>query len=179
MSLYTFLRKTKPPLAFSFTVWLPPTGSRRACTETVYSVERETGLEPATACLEGRLSHYRRSLDMNWPYSRFRRFVSYVNGPDKRCRARFFRLRQNMSRSDEGRISRAQSALEQVYQHFCDNTREAGVYSFITTRMVVDRRITWFSVTLTIWMTHERRDLSFLRIFFSLSNNIFRCIADV
>ena len=34
------------PLAFSFTVWLPPTGSRRACTETVYSVERETGLEP-------------------------------------------------------------------------------------------------------------------------------------
>ena len=56
MSLYAFLRKTKPPLAFSFTVWLPPTGSRRACTETVYSVERETGLEPATACLEGRNS---------------------------------------------------------------------------------------------------------------------------
>ena len=46
MSLYAFLRKTKPSLAFSFTVWLPPTGSRRACTETVYSVERETGLEP-------------------------------------------------------------------------------------------------------------------------------------
>src|SRR6266571_5665369 len=56
MSLYAFLRKTKPPLAFSFTVWLPPTGSRSACTETVYSVERETGLEPATACLEGRNS---------------------------------------------------------------------------------------------------------------------------
>ena len=55
MSLYAFLRKTKPPLAFSFTVWLPPTGSRRACTETVYSVERETGLEPATACLDRRL----------------------------------------------------------------------------------------------------------------------------
>ncbi len=56
MSLYAFLRKTKPPLAFSFTVWLPPTGSRSACTETVYNVERETGLEPATACLEGRNS---------------------------------------------------------------------------------------------------------------------------
>ena len=46
MSLYAFLHITKPSLAFSFTVWLPPTGSRRACTETVYSVERETGLEP-------------------------------------------------------------------------------------------------------------------------------------
>src|SRR2546426_4056335 len=56
MSLYAFLHITKPSLAFSFTVWLPPTGSRRACTETVYSVERETGLEPATACLEGRNS---------------------------------------------------------------------------------------------------------------------------
>src|SRR5881628_3636413 len=56
MSLYAFLHITKPSLAFSFTVWLPPTGSRRAYTETVYSVERETGLEPATACLEGRNS---------------------------------------------------------------------------------------------------------------------------
>src|SRR6266571_2591081 len=56
MSLYAFLHKTKPPLAFSFTVWLPPTGSRSACTETVYTWERETGLEPATACLEGRNS---------------------------------------------------------------------------------------------------------------------------
>jgi hypothetical protein len=46
MSQYAFLHTTKPSLAFSFTVWLPPTGSRRACTETVYNVERETGLEP-------------------------------------------------------------------------------------------------------------------------------------
>ena len=29
---------------------------QKACTETVYTVERETGLEPATACLEGRNS---------------------------------------------------------------------------------------------------------------------------
>src|SRR2546426_3014946 len=56
MSLYAFLHITKPSLAFSFTVWLPPTGSRRACTETVHVLERETGLEPATACLEGRNS---------------------------------------------------------------------------------------------------------------------------
>src|SRR6266702_1375764 len=27
MSLYAFLHTTKPSLAFSFTVWLPPTGS--------------------------------------------------------------------------------------------------------------------------------------------------------
>ncbi len=30
--------------------------SRPACRETMYKVERETGLEPATACLEGRNS---------------------------------------------------------------------------------------------------------------------------
>src|SRR6266705_4466114 len=71
MSLYAFLHTTKPSLAFSFTVWLPPTGSRRACTETVYTFERETGLEPATACLEGRLSHNRRSIGLHRPYSRF------------------------------------------------------------------------------------------------------------
>jgi len=34
-------------------------------------VERETGLEPATACLEGRLSQDRRSPDLHRPYSRF------------------------------------------------------------------------------------------------------------
>ena len=31
-----------------------------------------------------------------------------------------------MLRPDEGRISRAQSALEQAYQNFCANSREAG-----------------------------------------------------
>jgi len=34
-------------------------------------LERETGLEPATACLEGRLSHNRRSIGLHRPYSRF------------------------------------------------------------------------------------------------------------
>jgi hypothetical protein len=33
-----------------------PTGVKSACKETVYNEERETGLEPATACLEGRNS---------------------------------------------------------------------------------------------------------------------------
>jgi len=33
--------------------------------------ERETGLEPATACLEGRRSRSRRSLGPHRPYSRF------------------------------------------------------------------------------------------------------------
>jgi hypothetical protein len=41
---------------------------QKACTETVYTVERETGLEPATACLEGRCSQYRRLLDTNSHY---------------------------------------------------------------------------------------------------------------
>jgi hypothetical protein len=34
-------------------------------------VERETGLEPATAFLEGRQLQYRRSLAIHRPYSRF------------------------------------------------------------------------------------------------------------
>src|SRR5438477_8903480 len=43
-------------LAYLFTAWLFPTGVRSACKETMYYEERETGLEPATACLEGRNS---------------------------------------------------------------------------------------------------------------------------
>ncbi len=35
-----------------------------------------------------------------------------------------------MSRNDEGRISRAQSAREQLYQNFCTNAREAGGLPF-------------------------------------------------
>jgi hypothetical protein len=42
--------------AYLFTAWLFPTGVKSACKETVYRKERETGLEPATACLEGRNS---------------------------------------------------------------------------------------------------------------------------
>jgi hypothetical protein len=38
----------------------------------------------------------------------------------------FWRFWQKMSRNLEGRISRAQSALEQAYQNFCVNSREAG-----------------------------------------------------
>ncbi len=38
----------------------------------------------------------------------------------------FCGLRQKMSRNDEGRISRPQGALEQLYQTFRANTREAG-----------------------------------------------------
>ena len=34
--------------------------------ETKGKEERETGLEPATACLEGRVSRNRRSFAMNW-----------------------------------------------------------------------------------------------------------------
>src|SRR5207302_8832980 len=44
----------------------------------------------------------------------------------KRCHMYFCLLWQKMSRNFEGRISRAQSALEQLYQNFCANSREAG-----------------------------------------------------
>ena len=37
----------------------------------MYMMERETGLEPATACLEGRQSRSRRSPGLHRPYSRF------------------------------------------------------------------------------------------------------------
>src|SRR5260370_306897 len=45
----------------------------------------------------------------------------------------FLRLRQKMSRKNEGRISPPRSALEQVYQAFCAKTREAGGLPLITT----------------------------------------------
>src|SRR6266700_5312981 len=54
------------PLACLFTAWLFPTGVKSACKETMYFEERETGLEPATACLEGRVSQDRRSPGMKW-----------------------------------------------------------------------------------------------------------------
>src|SRR2546421_11300940 len=44
----------------------------------------------------------------------------------KRCHVQIWCLRQKVSPKNEGRISRAQSALEQVYQNFCANSREAG-----------------------------------------------------
>ena len=57
MSLRAFLPKTKPPLALSLSPFgCYATGARSSCKETVHRLERETGLEPATACLEGRNS---------------------------------------------------------------------------------------------------------------------------
>jgi hypothetical protein len=55
----------------------------------------------------------------------------------KRCHMHFCLLRQKMSRNDEGRISRAQSALEQLYQNFCANTREAGGLLLHHTRLIL------------------------------------------
>ena len=66
MSLHTFLQNIKPSPAFLLAAWLFSTGVRSTCTETVYTWERETGLEPATACLEGRVSQDRRSPGMKW-----------------------------------------------------------------------------------------------------------------
>ena len=68
MSLRAFFPKAKPPLAFPLAGWLFSTGARSACKETVHVLERETGLEPATACLEGRVSRYRRPFAMKWLY---------------------------------------------------------------------------------------------------------------
>ena len=53
-------------LASSITAWLSPDGLRRACRETVRSRERETGLEPATACLGSRISQECRPLVIRW-----------------------------------------------------------------------------------------------------------------
>src|SRR5260370_23419800 len=49
----------------------------------------------------------------------------------KRCHVQIWCLRQKMLGTDEGRIFRAQSALEQLYQTFCTNTREAGGLPYI------------------------------------------------
>src|SRR6266487_5694749 len=54
------------PLACLFTARLVPTGVKSASRETMYYLERETGLEPATACLEGRWSQNHRPLPVKW-----------------------------------------------------------------------------------------------------------------
>jgi hypothetical protein len=59
--------------------------------------------------------------------------LAYVSVSDKRCHVQIWCLRQKMLRTDEGRISRAQSALEQLYQNFGANSREAGGLPLITT----------------------------------------------
>jgi hypothetical protein len=48
----------------------------------------------------------------------------------KRCHAQIWYLRQKVSRPDEGRISRTQSALEQDYQNLCISSSEAGGLPF-------------------------------------------------
>jgi hypothetical protein len=55
-------------LAFPNTAWLSPGGFSPASREMMQNVERETGLEPATACLEGRVSQDRRSLGIDRPW---------------------------------------------------------------------------------------------------------------
>ena len=57
--------QSKTPVLSSIAVWLPSNSFRGSSRETVYSVERETGLEPATACLEGRYAQKRRSPAIN------------------------------------------------------------------------------------------------------------------
>jgi len=44
-----------------------------------------------------------------------------------------------MLRTYEGRISRAQSALEQLYQNFCTNSREAGGLLLHHTRYILTK----------------------------------------
>src|SRR6266480_3393261 len=63
MSLHAFLPQQNRPFASCITAWLPLGDLRSSCTETVSTVERETGLEPATACLKGRWSQDHRLLD--------------------------------------------------------------------------------------------------------------------
>ncbi len=69
-------------------------------------------------------------------------YTSNMSIPDKRCQAHFWAplakdvtckfgcLRKKVLRSDEGRISQAQSALEQDYQNFCTSSSEAGGLPF-------------------------------------------------
>jgi hypothetical protein len=59
-----FYSKQKRLLTFSFTAWLSSDSLGGACKETVHKEERETGLEPATACLEGRVVLNHRLLPM-------------------------------------------------------------------------------------------------------------------
>src|SRR2546421_3368333 len=55
---------------------------------------------------------------------------AYFGAFGKRCHVQTCCFRQKVSRPDEGRISRAPGALEQAYQNFCTNSREAGSLPF-------------------------------------------------
>jgi hypothetical protein len=56
----------------------------------VYRKERETGLEPATACLEGRRLRSRRSLVLHRPYSRFHTVYVQCERPWQKMSRAFF-----------------------------------------------------------------------------------------
>ena len=78
MSLYTFLYIRKPSPCFLLrrlvvTNWLQMHLHR----DGLYTLERETGLEPATACLEGRRLQNCRSAGLHRPDSRF--YTVYVH----------------------------------------------------------------------------------------------------
>ena len=82
--------QSKTPVLSSIADWLPSNSFRGSSRETVYSVERETGLEPATACLEGRRLQYRRSLDLHRPDSRFHTIHSHCERAWQKMSRAFF-----------------------------------------------------------------------------------------
>ncbi len=57
--------------------------------ETLQNVERETGLEPATACLEGRLPHDHRSLLMNRLHERLSCYHNLCERAQQKCSQAF------------------------------------------------------------------------------------------
>ena len=68
--LDAFSGKREPPLPGAFTACFLCSSLSSAGNETAQRGERETGLEPATACLEGRLPHDHRQLLMKWLHGR-------------------------------------------------------------------------------------------------------------
>jgi hypothetical protein len=63
--LNAFWQNRNRLLVGSLTACLSSSGFSRACKGTVYKEEREMGLEPTTACLEGRYLQHHRSLVFN------------------------------------------------------------------------------------------------------------------
>ena len=93
------------------------TACRQPAKRRVVSRERETGLEPATACLEGRRSRSRRSPGLHRPYSRFHTIYLQCERAWQKMSRAFFTLlgktchvfcrgfRQKMLRAFVGRTS--------------------------------------------------------------------------
>jgi hypothetical protein len=76
------------------------------------------------------VSRNRRSFAMKWLNWLVYTVFFNVSVSDKRCHAQIWYLRQKVSRPDEGRISRTQSAQEQDYQNLCISSSEAGGLPF-------------------------------------------------